>query len=146
MERSEALSQLISQIQTSEEAFIQLELGFGFKELRHALEDEGYFVVELDRAPIFSKESLLHASYQACYMPAYFGFNWDALADHLTDFSWIVAEAYVLAFKDLEVLKERDPEAADTFQSIMQEVGERRRLAGKKPLKVLYLPSKRTSQ
>jgi len=44
---------------------------------------DGYTAIIVDQAPVFNKFTLLHALYQNCSLPAYFGFNWDALADVL---------------------------------------------------------------
>lgn len=141
MERSEALAKLVQEIPKAQTAFIQLEVEFSVKELSFALEAEGFFVAELDRAPIVNKEMLMHALYQSCRFPAYFGFNWDALEDSLKDFSWIIAEAYVLIVRDFAVLKERSPDTAESFQAILNDVAKARYEAAKKPLKVLLLPT-----
>jgi hypothetical protein len=141
MERSKVLNTLIKNITEDKTDFIQLESELSVKELELALRAEGFFTAELDRAPIFNKETLMHALYQACRLPAYFGFNWDALEDSLNDFSWIVADAYVLIIRDFELLKERAPEIAKTFRELIHDVAKTRQAAKKKPLCVLLLSS-----
>ncbi len=141
MDHSEALTELIKQITNSEESILRPSEAFSVKELEFAFEAEGFFVTLLDRAPIVSKETLLHALYQACYFPAYFGFNWDALEDSLNDFSWMVADAYILLFRDFEVLETRAPEVAKTFLEIIKDVANHRQSQGRKALKVLVLAS-----
>lgn len=46
------------------------------------------------------KEALLRAIAAALRFPGWFGQNWDALEDCLTDLSWLDAEGYVLVFDD----------------------------------------------
>ena len=109
------------------------------RSLRRAFRRAGAFAPLVDRAPVFSKETLLHALYQACQMPASFGFNWDALEDALRDFSWIKASAYVLLFDDYSVLQERAPEVARTFEAIVRDVNAERLEAGRALLTVVVL-------
>jgi RNAse (barnase) inhibitor barstar len=103
-----------------------IEVNAPLEELVEGLEGEGYFATLVDRAPVFNKETLLHALYQSCEMPAYFGFNWDALYDMLVDFSWQSAKGYVLIFKDFSLLEQRSPEVAETFLEILLEASKRR--------------------
>lgn len=46
-------------------------------------------------------------------LPAWFGQNWDALADCLTDFSWHEAPGYLLIFEELADFRARDEEDFD---------------------------------
>jgi len=45
---------------------------------------------------IHKTEHLLQALYQLLWLPGYFGFNWNALHDCLTDLSWIREKRVVL--------------------------------------------------
>ena len=51
--------------------------------------------LELDLAQVGSKSGLMDA-FAGTGLPDYFGRNWDALSDVLTDLSWHDAPAYVL--------------------------------------------------
>lgn len=141
MKQEKRLDKRIRLWLTSPEAILNIEEDRQLKELIAELEAEGFFVALVDRAPVFNKETLLHALYQSCQFPAYFGFNWDALEDCLKDFSWIIAEAYILIFQDYQCLKERSQETAEVFESIISEVASLRAEKQRKPLKVLYLTS-----
>ena len=58
--------------------------------------------------------------------PAYFGRNWDALTDCLTDLSWLPGLAYVVVIDQARYLL--DSEATNTtglFLHVMEEVSER---------------------
>ena len=109
------------------------------QELLDTFEAAGAFATLVDRAPVFDKTTLLHALYQACRMPGYFGFNWDALESILRDFSWLEARAYVLVFDDFALLNERAPEVADTFADIVKEVNTERLVGSRPPLMVVIL-------
>lgn len=58
------------------------------------------------RTDIYKTEQLLQALYQLLWLPGYFGFNWDALHDCLTDFSWIRERKVVLEHAGLPNISE----------------------------------------
>ncbi len=87
-----------------------------------ACERTGYAAILIDRAPVFNKDMLMHAIYQSCEFPVYFGFNWDALVDCWRDFSWRPAKGYFLVLRNPTPLHERAPEALDTLQDVTREV------------------------
>ena len=58
--------------------------------------------IELARIPYGSKETLLKNIATALAFPDWFGRNWDALEDCLTDLSWRDAGGYVLMFENAE--------------------------------------------
>jgi RNAse (barnase) inhibitor barstar len=104
--------------------------------LRPALREAGWFVATLDRAPIISKDTLLHAVYQAAMFPGSFGFNWDALHDALTDLTWLEpVQGIALIWRNPGVLKTRAPEVYDTFVDILLETQADR--VGAPPLRVI---------
>jgi RNAse (barnase) inhibitor barstar len=116
---------------------VVLESTQTIKEVLSELRAAGYFAVLVDRAPVFNKETLLHALYQSCMFPAHFGFNWDALEDTLSSFSWNDAKGYVLVFRNFGVLQERASNVAETLLSIVQDVANVRREKNKAPLFVV---------
>jgi hypothetical protein len=116
-----------------------LESTQNLKDILSELRSAGYFAVLVDRAPVFNKETLLHALYQSCVFPASFGFNWDALEDTLLDFFWLDQEVkgYVLVFRNFAVLEERSATVAETFLEIARDVAKVRREKNRPPLFVL---------
>jgi Barstar (barnase inhibitor) len=114
-----------------------LESNQNVREMLGELRSAGYFAVLVDRATVFDKATLLHALYQSCVFPAYFGFNWDALEDTLLDFSWLdfswlgvtqqEVKGYVLVFRNFAVLEERAENVAETFLEIVRDVVKVRR-------------------
>lgn len=62
--------------------------------------------VSLGGAP--DKSELLSRMAASLQFPAWFGGNWDALEDCLTDLSWLGAEGHVLLFEDVSDLHADD--------------------------------------
>ena len=121
-----------------------LETSQNLKDVLTELRSAGYFAVLVDRAPVFNKDTLLHALYQSCVFPAYFGFNWDALIDTLIDFFWLdrsgqEVSGYVLVFRRFTVLETRSDTVSKTFLEIIQDVAKRRQDKNRPPLKVVLI-------
>jgi hypothetical protein len=118
---------------------VVLESTQNLKEIINELRSEGYFAVLVDRAPVFNKETLLHALYQSCVFPASFGFNWDALEDTLLDFSWLEEQpqGFALVFRNFSVLEERAPNVVETLLEIARDVAKVRREKNRPPLFVV---------
>lgn len=64
----------------------------------------GYSCVEVDLAEVQGKEELLATLARALAFPPWFGHNWDALEDCLSDMSWREAEGYVLILRHADRL------------------------------------------
>jgi RNAse (barnase) inhibitor barstar len=86
------------------------------RDLVDALTARGWVATLVDRAPVRDRETLLHALYQACELPGWFGFNWDALLDCLSDLS----PGHVLLFRDFRLLEQESPEVAQVFLEVVQ--------------------------
>ncbi len=109
---------------------LDLDLRPGIVRLEDALDADavverlaaaGFHAVRVDRAPVFDRETLMHALYQALQLPAWFGFNLDALADALGALEAIKGRRWVLVFQDFTVLEDSDPELAEAFCEIADE-------------------------
>lgn len=116
-----ALDELVAAIGgDAGEAVLQAPVSLA-EPLAARLREQGFFVALLDGAPVFGEETLFRALHQRCGFPAYFGFNWDALLDCLSDWSWEPAQGYVLLFRDLDLLEHRAPAVAETLLEIVRE-------------------------
>jgi RNAse (barnase) inhibitor barstar len=119
---------------------VVLETTQSVKEAVTELREARYFAVLVDRAPVFDKETLLHALYQSCVFPAYFGFNWDALEDILMS-DWLEPpqelKGYVLVFRNFGLLEERAKNVAGTFLDILRDVAKARQQNDKAPLYIV---------
>ena len=76
-----------------------------------------YFYVDLKKAK--GKADFLKIVAGSLGFPAYFGMNWDALSDCLTDMSWKPASGYVLDFKYFEIFARKNPQDAEIAMNIM---------------------------
>jgi len=67
----------------------------------------GLAVRRIDLKGVRSKEALLDRVSSALSFPEWFGRNWDAAADCLSDLSWLPAPGYVLTLENSEELRIR---------------------------------------
>lgn len=58
-----------------------------------------WHLFHLDGTGVVDKPTFLTAIATACDFPEWFGNNWDALSDSLTDLSWAPASGYVLLYE-----------------------------------------------
>lgn len=105
----------------SRKGIVRLEEPFDADEIVRRLDASGFHAVRVDRAPVFDKATLMHALYQALELPAWFGFNLDALADALGSLQTKQGRRWVLVFQGFTVLEDADPELAETFCEIVDE-------------------------
>ncbi len=70
--------------------------------------EAGLDVVERSLAAAKSKEELLKTLAQALGFPKWFGGNWDALEDCLSDLSWRDAEAWALILRNFDAVPRDD--------------------------------------
>lgn len=87
------------------------------EDLEAAGQAAGLAVARIPLGSATSKESLLRAVSAALEFPDWFGENWDALEDCLTDLSWRPAEAHLLVFERPERLP-RD--VMDVFLDVLE--------------------------
>jgi len=67
---------------------------------------------------------LLTECARALDFPDYFGHNWDALEECLTDLEWLPAKGYILLITDAAHLLPDDDEEYETFLEILRDAGE----------------------
>lgn len=76
------------------------------------------------------KTELLRLLGQALVFPDYYGENFDALLDCLTDPDWRPAPGYILCITGLDQLKKTDASSYATLLEVFRAAAEERRLAG----------------
>lgn len=82
----------------------------------------GFLVFEVDLAGCHEKADLLAATARVLAFPAWFGHNWDAWFDCLTDLSWQPpATGYVLLLRRAAQLQQSSPEVLDTALAIVED-------------------------
>lgn len=103
------------------QGIVRLDDPFDADRIVGRLSAADYEAVRVDRAPVYDKDTLMHALYQALELPAWFGFNLDALADALASLEPKQGKRWVLVFQDFTTLEDADPDLAETFCEIVDE-------------------------
>uniref|UniRef100_A0A832M2W6 Barnase inhibitor n=1 Tax=Oscillatoriales cyanobacterium SpSt-402 TaxID=2282168 RepID=A0A832M2W6_9CYAN len=99
------------------------------------------FLIQGDRAN--NKAAFMHESAQVMNFPDYFGANWDAFEDCLTDLEWLPANGYVLLYLYPEHFAEAHPTDWSIVVSILQSAVEEWRKT-ESPLFVFFKTNKLT--
>lgn len=81
----------------------------------------GGATVAIELAGCRTKADLLARIAVALRFPPWFGHNWDALSDCLTDLSWLPASAYVIELHHFDDLRTSAPDVAATVLEIFAE-------------------------
>ncbi|MEU9035456.1 barstar family protein [Streptomyces sp. NPDC048352] len=104
-----------------------------------AAEEAGWSVVRLDLDGVRSKAALMRRCARTLGAPQWFGGNWDALADVLTDLSWLPdAPGRLLAVTSWRGYAAERPDDWDTLREVLEEAaGFWREQDGAPALKVL---------
>ncbi|MEH1924887.1 barstar family protein [Nostoc sp.] len=81
--------------------------------IREAVEqiaaEPGTKVFYLDGKKINSKETFLSKAAEAMQFPTYFGDNWDAFDEFITDLTWCPAERYVILYEHADIFAQAEP-------------------------------------
>lgn len=75
----------------------------------------------LDGEKLKNKEQLLRALKEGLCFPDYFGFNWDALQDCITDLSWLqgIIKVNVVIKNSSKLLNDEEASSLQVFLDIM---------------------------
>lgn len=68
----------------------------------------GTKVFRLDGKKINSKETFLNQAVEAMQFPSYFGYNWDAFDECITDLTWCPAQRYVILYDHADIFAQAD--------------------------------------
>ena len=111
------------------------------KHVRSLLEADGWRVFHLDGHDITDKPSFLDACATVMEFPAYFGKNWDAFEECLTDLSWAEADGYVILFDHADAFELGAPHDWQAAMDILGDAVKSWHEAGK-PMYVLLRGAK----
>ena len=90
----------------------------------------GLDAVRIDLAGCADKGEFLERTAAALGFPSWFGGNWDAFFDCLTDLGWRPAAGYVLILEHTDDLRRDAPESLDTALAILADTAEAWRARG----------------
>lgn len=96
----------------------------GIADLRSAAENQGLALFQIDLAGINTKDGFLAALALALGFPEWFGRNWDALEDCLTDMSWQAAGGYVVILAHADEFRTADESGFALALRILQSAAE----------------------
>ena len=85
----------------------------------HTVKNNGRQCFYLDGSKIVDKESLLAESAAAMSFPDYFGHNWDAFEECITELTWIEDAGCVILYDHAAVLVAQHPDVWATFYDIL---------------------------
>jgi hypothetical protein len=85
-------------------------------------ERAGWRLFCVDGAEVRDKATFLAACATAMQFPAYFGHNWDAFEECLTDLSWAPASGHLLLYNGFARFARQDPAAWATALDILRDV------------------------
>ena len=85
----------------------------------------GYLRARVTLPVAGDRDALLDAMAEALDFPAWFGGNWDALADCLGDLSWLQAPGYLLVFEHARAFHAHAPETWNIAADILARASSR---------------------
>jgi RNAse (barnase) inhibitor barstar len=84
---------------------------------------EGFVARLVSGRACASKPALMAELARVFAFPSYFGHNWDALRDCLTDLAWLTAPGYTLLFTDAHAILPRRSADFRAFLDVLMDVG-----------------------
>lgn len=90
-------------------------------DVSRAAAQAGLALFTLDLAGVDDKAGFLGVAARILQFPDYFGFNWDAFEDCLTDLSWLGAGGYVLVVQDPGPFSRKAPKDMSMARTIFRD-------------------------
>lgn len=89
-----------------------------------ALSQQNVQIFYLNGREISSKEAFLRKAAEVMKFPEYFGANWDAFDECITDLTWCPAKEYVLIYERPDIFAQEDPTQWKILLEILQSAEE----------------------
>lgn len=115
-------------------------------EVGHIAQGNGLAFFSLSGKEVRSKDALLQEAGKACHFPDYFGHNWDAFEECVTDMSWQPAPGYLLLVEDIASLRKKSPGDFDTFLAVLRDAAASWASQGKAFYVFIHDPSYRNEE
>jgi len=87
-------------------------------DIRNAARSAGLEFIQVDLKGVTGKKSFFKKTAGTLGFPPYFGMNWDAFSDCLTDMSWRPAAGYVILLNDYRSFAAKAPADAQVARRI----------------------------
>jgi RNAse (barnase) inhibitor barstar len=95
------------------------------EEVERAATDAGLAVFRIDIGQAHDKKNFLEEIARALQFPSWFGKNWDALTDCLTDLDWLsTTTGYVLVFENSDRFCSSSNQNFETAKSVLSAAAE----------------------
>jgi Barstar (barnase inhibitor) len=101
-----------------------LDIALTVKEVERLKQDRGTKVFVIDGEQIVDSMSLFQQFATVMQFPEYFGHNWDALRDCLTELDGHEVDRYIMTIDKLDVFINRDPSQWTNFLDVCKSVVE----------------------
>ncbi len=108
--------------------------------------ERGFAFFHLEGQDVRDKDQFLKQVARALGFPEYFGNNWDALADCLTDMSWHEKDGFVILYDHFDSLAQYSPRDFEMALDIFKESAEFWHKRGKALLVLLYGKSRQVAE
>jgi RNAse (barnase) inhibitor barstar len=102
----------------------RLEGEISAEELSKIARQHGLAFFLIDGRKIKNKEQFLKDSAKAMNFPDYFGANWDAFEDCLTDMSWHEAKGFVILYDNMDSFAQHSPDQLKVALGIFRDTVE----------------------
>lgn len=96
-------------------------LYISLEELSQLCQDYNCQLFYFDGRTINNKADFLKTASKVINLPKYFGYNWDALQDCLTDLSWFEAPSYLIAYDQWQNFAHNYPQDWQILNDIFSE-------------------------
>ena len=80
-----------------------------------------FAIAVLDGTDAATRSGFFQAIASSLHFPDYFGHNWDAVYDCLTDLNWLPAAGYVLVLDEFDQFATNEPEQWDIGLKVLRE-------------------------
>ena len=94
--------------------------GSDLSEIERVAVSQGLAFFKFDLSNVATKEDFLRSISKVLKFPSYFGMNWDAFEECLTDFEWCNTTGYVIILHAVEAFSQKVPDEFKTARSIFK--------------------------
>jgi RNAse (barnase) inhibitor barstar len=94
--------------------------GSDLSDIEHLAVSQELAFFKVDLSNVATKEDFLRSTSRALKFPSYFGMNWDAFEECLTDFEWCTAKGYVIVLHAVKAFSLKAPNEFKTARNIFK--------------------------